>query len=83
MTELRPTARFAAVAPTLAPPPGPRRMLLRGLGGLGLGGGLTWLAVTWSHPTLGFLSLLLVLGSLAWISLGLVRHFAARFSRRA
>jgi hypothetical protein len=83
MTKLRSTARLEAVAPQLHALPSPRRVLQRGLLGLGLGAGLTWLAVAWSDGVLGFVSLMLVLGSLAWISLGLVRHFAARLRRRA
>ena len=83
MTKLRSTARFEAVTPQLTSPLGPRRVLQRGLAGLALGAGLTWFAVAWSNGILGFLSLIVVLGSLAWISLGLIRHFGARFRRRA
>lgn len=82
MTELRPTAQREAVTPPLAPPPGPRWVLRRGLAGLGLGAGFTILAVAWGNGPLGLLSLVLVLGSLAWISIGLVRHQAARLRRR-
>ena len=83
MTELRSIARLEGVTPQLTPPPGPRRVLQSGLLGLGLGGGLTWLAVARADGVLGFVSLMLVLGSLAWIGLGLVRHFSARFRGRA
>lgn len=81
VTELVPTARIEAVIPQLTPAPGPRPVMARGLAGLALGAGLTWLAVIWSNGTLGFLSLMTVLGTLAWIGLGLVRHYAARFRR--
>jgi len=81
MTELRPTAPSEAVRPPIVPPPGPGWILRRGLGGLGLGAGLTVLAVAWANATLGLLSLVVVFGSLGWISLSLVRHHAARLRR--
>lgn len=82
MTELRPMAQSEAVTPPLTPTPGPGWVLQRGLAGLGLGAGLTLLAVIRADATLGLLSLLLVLGSLAWISIGILRHQAARLRRR-
>jgi hypothetical protein len=78
MTELRPKAPGEAVTPPLAPSPGPGWIVRRGLAALGLGAGLTILAVAWANAPLGLLSLVLVLGSLGWISIGLVRHQAAR-----
>jgi hypothetical protein len=42
---------------------------------------LTVLAVAWANATLGLLSLVVVFGSLGWISLSLVRHHAARLRR--
>ncbi|MEI6158694.1 MAG: hypothetical protein WCP77_02575 [Roseococcus sp.] len=78
MTELRPTAHIEGVTPPFAPPPGPGWILRRGLAGFGLGAALTFLAVAWANGPLGLLSLIMVLGSLAWISIGLVRHHAAR-----
>jgi hypothetical protein len=81
MTELRSTARFEAVTPQLTPPPAPRQVWRRGLAGLGLGAALTVLAVLWANGVLGLVSLLVVLGSLSWISIGLVRHYAARLRR--
>jgi hypothetical protein len=86
MTEFRPTASQEAVSPMLNPAPrgpilawGP--FLAKGLGGLLLGAVLTIVSVRWANAPLGLLSLLTVLGSLTWISLGLVRHYSARFHR--
>ncbi len=82
MTELRRGGAMDAVTPPFDPAPRLRPMLLQGVAGLVLGAGLTVGAVAWSQGVLGFLGLVTVLGSLAWISLGVVRHFAGRLRRR-
>jgi hypothetical protein len=56
-------------------------MMVQGVAGLAVGAGLTVCAVAWSQGVLGFLGLMTVLGSLAWISLGVVRHYAGRLRR--
>jgi hypothetical protein len=80
MTEPRHGAALAA-APLLSPmrAAGPR--LLPGLAGLVLGAALSGGAIAWSQGVLGFLGLVLVLGSLGWISLAGMRRMAARFGR--
>ena len=52
-----------------------------GMAGLGLGSGLTWLAVNWSHAALGLLSLVVVFGSFFLLGLALMRRLSARFRR--
>lgn len=81
MTELRPTASMEAVTPGLTPRPTLRQALSKGFGGLILGAAMTVLAVLWSNGVLGFLSLVTVLGSMAWMGLATVRHYSARFRR--
>jgi peptidoglycan/LPS O-acetylase OafA/YrhL len=81
MTELRRGAAMAAVTPPFERKPSLRPMLLQGVAGLVLGAVLTVGAVAWSQGVLGFLGLMTVLGSLAWISLGVVRHYAGRLRR--
>ena len=81
MTEWRPTAQRKAMPPHLTPARDPGWLMGRSAAGLGLGAVLTVLAVAWAQPVLGLLSLILVLGGLAGIGLGLVRHQAARFRR--
>jgi hypothetical protein len=82
MTELRRGAHMAAVTPPFTRSvPRLRPVVLQGVTALILGAGLTVCAVAWSQAALGFLGLLTVLGSFAWISLGVVRHYAARLRR--
>lgn len=81
MTELRSTDRLEAATPQLTPPPAPRQVWRRGLATLGLGAAATVLAVLWANSVLGLLSLLIVFGSVSWISIGLLRHHAARLRR--
>ena len=52
-----------------------------GMAGLGLGAGLTWFAVNWSHAALGLLSLVVVFGSLFLLGLALMRRLSTRFRR--
>lgn len=52
-----------------------------GMAGLGLGAGLTWLAVDGSHAALGLLSLVVVFGSLFLLGLALMRRLSTRFRR--
>ena len=77
MTKPHSTTQHGAVIPT----PGLRLLLAKGCVGLLLGAGMTILAVMWSNGTLGLLSLVTVFGTLVWLSLGLIRHFGARFRR--
>lgn len=80
MTELRHGVARDAVPPPQAgraPPPS----LLPGFAGLLLGAVLTLGAVVWSQGVLGFLALVIVLGSLCWIGLGVMRRVAARLRR--
>lgn len=81
MTELRRGAATDAVTPPFARAPSLRPLLLQGVAGLLTGVGLTVGAVAWSQGVLGFLGLVTVLGSLAWISLAVVRHYAGRLRR--
>lgn len=81
MTELRHGAAMAAVTPPFAQAPRLRPMLLQGGAGLALGAGLTVSAVAWSQGVLGFLGLMMVVGSLGWIAIGVVRHYAGRLRR--
>lgn len=80
MTELRSTAQLEAAA-SGSDAKRPRRAIMQGLVGLGLGAGLTVLAVSLAQGTLGFLGLVVVLASLGWISVGVMRTYAARFRR--
>lgn len=81
MTESRPTTRFEAGVPRTILLANVKRPMQLGMAGLGLGAGLTLLAVGWSHATLGLVSLIVVFGSLASVSLGLMRRLGTRFRR--
>lgn len=71
----------AAATPAAKADSLPARWLVPGLGGLAAGGLLTILAVRWSQGMLGLLGLVLVLGSLFWLGLGLMRRLARRYPR--
>ena len=81
MIDSPPNAFSLAVPPWQSFPPKLEWPMWCGMAGLGLGAGLTWLAVNWSHAALGLLSLVVVFGSLFLLGLALMRRLSTRFRR--
>ena len=81
MIDSPPNASSRAVPPRQSFPPKLGWPMWCGMAGLGLGAGLTWLSVNWSHAALGLLSLVVVFGSLFLLGLALMRSLSTRFRR--